>query len=363
VSSVGAGWLCRASWRRAALISLVLVAGSAVRAAEPEPAPAPVDPVESESDEPPAALSGKPIALRIKTVAPRGSPWGETLSTLSARLKKATGGRVATTVFWEQKSEAALVRQCVKGKTDGIAVSLGALATVVPELEAVELPYLFEGYDAADRAMARATPLIADLLGAHGLVLALRGENGFRHFATVDAPIVSPESLAGRVMRSQVGDEAMWRALGAEPKLLQVADVPASLGSGVVTGYDNTLAFARLAGWADRVSHVTLSAHVYQAAAVVWCPGWFGGLPAELQPRVAARDAKLESSGLKLVRVFNDKLMPEQYAALGKTLRALTDAERLAFRVRLRPLVDAFRAATTDAGRALLDALEGKPAR
>ncbi|MCC6621006.1 MAG: TRAP transporter substrate-binding protein DctP [Deltaproteobacteria bacterium] len=360
---------------------------SSLRAAEPEPPlPAPEspppeapDPGETsptpEPDAPPSersegptatgavaptAPSERPVALRIKTVAPRGSPWGELLTNLSTRLKKVTDGKVVVTHFWEQKSEAALVRQCQRGKTDGIAVSLGALAAIVPELDAAELPYLFDDYAAADRAFARATPLIAELLATEGFVLALRGENGFRHFATVGEPVTSPESLRGRVVRSQPGPvhEAMWRALGAEPKALQVADVPASLVGGVVTGYDNTLAFARLLGWSDAISHVTLSAHVYQAAVVVWCPTWFSALPDELKPLVSARDPKLEASGLKLVRVFNDKLMPEQYAALGKGLRALTREERAAFRAALVGVVEAFRTTTSDRGRALLEALE-----
>lgn len=339
------------------LVVLLSVSGS-VLAAEPAPeAPEPKPEVDGELEPAPG-----PIILRLKTVAPKPSPWGELLSNIATRIRKTTDGRVTVKTFWGQKSETSLVRQCQSGKTDGIAVSLGALADAVPELDATELPFLFDDYAAADRAMSRAAPIIAELLAAKGFVYAVRGENGFRHFAAKGGFLATPAAFAGKVMRSQPSDlhRAMWRALGAEPKELQVADVPASLASNVVSGYDNTLLFARLAAWSDAISHVTLSAHVYQGAVVVWCKPWFDALPADLQAIVRKPDPKLEESGLKLVRVFNDKLMPKQYEAQGKLFKALTTEERQAFKAILQPVVDGFTAATTPDGKRLLEALRSR---
>ncbi|MFO0751274.1 MAG: TRAP transporter substrate-binding protein [Myxococcota bacterium] len=327
------------------------------RAVEPEP-PAP-------------SPDAGAVVLRLKTVAPKASPWGELLTNVATRTKKVTHGQVAVKVQWEQKSEAALVRQCQSGKTDGIAVSVGALAAAVPELDALELPFLFADYAAADRGLAAATPLVAELLAAHGFVYVMRGENGFRHFASKKGFIVKPDDLVGVTMRSQPSalHKAMWTALGATPKELQVADVPDSLEHDVVQGYDNTLLFARLATWSDHIGYVTLSSHIYQGALVVWCKPWFDKLAPELQavmarpdPRAPSKatvaDPKLEESGLKLVRVFNDKLMPEQYKALGKQLRTLTAEERAAFVAKLGAVTADFVAKTSDEGKRLVEILQ-----
>lgn len=334
---------------RTLVIALVLLS-SAVHAAEPDDPDVPVEPAPG------------PITLRLKTAAPKASPWGELLSNVATRIRKTTDGRITVKTFWSQKSEVALVRQCQTGKTDGIAVSLGALASVIPELDATELPFLFDSYAAADRGMARATPIISELLQRAGFVYALRGENGFRHFAAKGLFLATPADFVGKVMRSQPSKVhvAMWKALGAEPKELQVADVPTSLASGVIAGYDNTLLFARLAGWTEAITHVTLSSHVYQGAVVVWCKPWFDALPADLQTVVRKPDPKLEESGLKLVRVFNDKLMPKQYEAQGKLFRTLTSDERAVLEAKLAPVNDAFAASATPDGKRLLAALNGR---
>lgn len=362
----------RALGRRSLLTGLALVvgfAGAMVRAAAPVPrgpakagdgaaggdddATRPADPNDA-----PTPATG--IVLRLKTVAPRASPWGEILTNIARRTKKQTGGRIAVELRWEQPSEAALVRQCLAGKTDGIAVSMGALAGVVPELDAFELPYLFATYAAADAGFAAALPLVTELLAAKGFVLALRGEDGFRHLGSKTAFLTKPEDVSGLVMRSQGSavNKATWAALGATPKEIQVADVPESLASGGVAGYDNTLLFGRLAEWSRHVGYVTLTAHAYEGALVVWCKPWFDALPEDLRAVMAKADPKLEKKGLKLVRLFNDKLMPTQYEAEGTELRALTDDERAAFRARLASVTEAFEAQASPEGKRLLALLQ-----
>ncbi len=311
--------------------------------------------------------------LRIRTAAPEKSPWGELLLNVTDRVKRDVAEHnkknpakpltLNVDIRWQTKSEAAAVRSCVDGKSSGIAVSLGALSASVPELDATEIPYLFDSYTQADKALSAAIPLMTEILETKGFIFAVRGENGFRQWASKTSFLTKPGDFSGRAMRSQPSTvhKAMYSALGATPNPLQISDVPTSLTNGVVDGYDNTLLFARLANWTESIKYVTLSNHIYQGAAVVWCNAWFKGLPPELKTILTKRDAEVattEATGLKLVRVFNDKLMPAQYKKAGMEIKEISAAERAALKTALAGVETGFEKSTSEQGRKLLKLLK-----
>jgi len=166
--------------------------------------------------------------------------------------------------------------------------------------------------------------------------------------------------MAGRAMRSQPAKHhlTMYKALGATPNPIQVAEVPSSLGNNTVSGYDNTLLFADLAGWSSEIKYVTLSGHIYQGAVVAWCKPWYDRLPADLQAVLATPRPKLEEIGLSLVRIFNDKKMPEKYAADGIQIKELTAAQKAAFKEATKPVEVELRGETSADGKKLLDLLQ-----
>jgi len=318
---------------------------------------------------PPAAMAAsdgasctkdQPCTLRIRTVAPRRSPWGELLDRLSKAIQDESDGRVDIRIYWQSRSEPSAVRQCLAGRIGGIAVSNGALASAVPELEATEMPYLFDDYAQADKALTAATDLLKEILLKRGFVYGIRGENGFRHFASRETIFNTPRDMAGVSMRSQPARHHldMYQALGATPNPIQVAEVASSLANGIVGGYDNTLLYADLANWSAEIRYVTLSSHIYQGALVAWCKGWFDGLPADIQAILTKPRPQLESVGLQLVRVFNDRRMPEKYKQMGIQMATHTPAQRAVFRDTTAGVERAFRGRTTDDGRQLLDLLK-----
>ena len=304
--------------------------------------------------------AGDALAVHIRTVAPRVSPWGDWLVRLAGRIKKETLTAISPRLDWEQKSEAALVKQCQQGKVAGILVSFGALAGAVPELNALELPFLFADYASVDRALNAAEPLIRRLMLEQGLVFGMRGEVGFRHFALKAAPAVAPADFAGLALRAQPGElgKAVLAALGAVPTALGNGEVADALARDAIAGYDHSLLFGRLFGWTAAVKHVTLSAHAYQGAVLAWCKPWLDRLQPELQSALQRPDEALEASELALVRTFNDTFMPEAYARDGITLRPVDRGERAALEAALAPVVAKWRASASPAGIALLERLE-----
>ncbi len=304
--------------------------------------------------------AGDALAIHIRTVAPRVSPWGDLLVKLAARIKRETLTAIAPRIDWESKSEAGLVKLCQQGKVGGILVSFGALAAAVPELDALELPFLFDGYAAVDRALRSATPLIKRLMLERGFVLGMRSEFGFRHVATTAAPAVAPGDFTGVALRAHASELAKdtLRALGAVPMPLAVGEVAAALARGDIGGYDHGLAFGRLLGWSASIKHVTLSAHAYHGAVLAWCAPWLDRLQPELRAALVRSDDALEAGALRVVRTFYDDFMPAAYASDGIVLRALSAEERAALRKALAPVAAKWRAAASPAAIELLERLE-----
>ncbi len=285
------------SGRRAArLVVASLVAVSVAIAA-----PADADPV---------AVKVAPVNIKIATIAPPATPWASLVQRIKKTFKKDLGDavKVRTYLGGALGGEKDLVQRCLSGGLGMIGVTTGALATVVPELNVLELPYLWTDEAQVDKALAG--PLgeaLKKALEAKGFVLFAWSENGFRHFATKDRFVHKPDQLKGLRMRAQPSyvHTSMYRAFGAAANPMPAPEVPGALSSGVVDGYDNSLLYAYATQWFGSIKYLTLSGHIYQPAAVVWCKRVYDKLPIPVRDQAMSHSAKMEAAGRAMVRAGN----------------------------------------------------------
>ena len=150
---------------------------------------------------------------------------------------------------------------------------------------------------------------------------------------------------------------AMYKALGASAQTLAVSEVTTSLANGVVNGYDNTLLYAFATQWYKEIKFVTLSAHIYQAAVVVWCKKWFDKLPPDLQKVVMTVPPGEEQKGRRMVRAMN-RLLKSKYISGGVQIKSLSGGQKAAFKRATAGVEAKFRATTSGMGRKLLQVLK-----
>jgi TRAP-type C4-dicarboxylate transport system substrate-binding protein len=300
----------------------------------------------------------EPCVLRLATIAPSGTPWAAQLESLESRIESASGNRINVRPFLGQSDgENSLARQCVDGSLEGIGVSTGALASIVPELGVFELPFLFDSPSQADAIIDN--HLFDDfetLLAAQGLQLYIFSENGFRNFATNNGTVIDEGSDLGSLrMRAQESwiHEEMYRALGGNPVTIPATEVTTSLSTGNVQGFDNTALFAQAAGWHSFVNTWTVSNHIYQPAVVAYNKEWFDSLPADLQQILLANRDTETSSGRRQIRALTPLLLQNLEAA-GINVVELTSAQRAAMRTATAGVHAMFRSRVSGGG-ALLD--------
>ena len=152
-----------------------------------------------------SSAQAKGKKFKIATIAPDGTPWSVLLNTFKKRVRKATQKELKPKVYLNgiKGDEQSIVRQVYSGKLQAGGVSTAALATVVPEMDILELPYAFPDFATADQVLGEVRPLVERILNQKGLTLLMYSENGYRSFATQNGCVKSPADLKAKKMRSQ----------------------------------------------------------------------------------------------------------------------------------------------------------------
>ncbi len=281
------------------------------------------------------------------TVAPKDTPWSAQLEDIKKRVEGETSKKIKVKLKLGGAlgGELEMLQMLQQGRIQGGGFSTGSVATIVPELEMIELPYLFENDAEADFILDTVLwkPMSEAML-KKGFVLAAWGENGWRGIATQSKPIHTPADLKGLKLRSQESKIhlATWAALGANATPIAIPEVLSALQTGVVEAFDNTPLFAVATDWYTTSKFFTITDHIYQPGAVIYSKAFFDTLPADLQ-KIVLGDAVAESKrGRAAVRKMNKELI-DQFKAQKVQVSTLTAEEKSKFREATRKVHEDFR--------------------
>lgn len=159
-------------------------------------------------------------------------------------VEERTDGRIRILVQAEGKmgTEMEVIQQMQYGGIDFARVSLSQLATYIPELNVLQMPYLYE--DSAHMWKVLDGDIGAEFLagvGDNGLIGLSWYDAGARNFYNSKQPITCLEDMAGmkiRVQESEVMAD-MVEALGATAVPLGYAEVYSGLERGLIDGAEN----------------------------------------------------------------------------------------------------------------------------
>ena len=264
----------------------------------------------------PPPASAQEYVLEMGTVVPSGSPWAMQLKRLKKYVEEETGGRVKVKLRLGGSNERSLARRTQMGSKQGFAGSVGGLSSIVREVNVLEAPYVFDTVEQADKALDDPEVLkqVREILEKQKLIFALWGENGFRSYFS-RRPIRTPDDMKGIRYRSQeaVAHVEAYKALGASPVTIDVANTMTSLQTGVVDGFDNTPLFAMATTWYqgldDDERNLILSKHSYQPGIVVYSKKWFDTLPKDIQKILLNVPYDLTTWGREQVRKMEPVLI------------------------------------------------------
>ena len=202
------------------------------------------------------------------------------------------------------------------GSLDVVITSTGPLGNFVPEVYALDLPFLFRDYDHARKTLdGEIGQELLDKIGENQLVGLAWSENGFRHVTNAQRPVRTPEDLQGlklRTMENRV-HMAAFEGMGAAPTPMAFPELFTALQQGVVDGQENPVTVITASKFWEVQDYVSLTGHVYSPAVVLASPILFDGLSEEeqgwfMEAAKASAEAtraevnRLEEAGVALLR-------------------------------------------------------------
>jgi TRAP-type transport system periplasmic protein len=309
------------------------------------------------------ASAADEIVVKVATVAPPDTAWATLVKKFRSWAKEKTDGRVKIKAYLGGAlgDEISTAEGTKRGSIQAWGGSIGALASAVPEIECLELPYLFKSAKTADGVLDKVRTNLHDLLWDRGYKLMFYSENGYRSIGGLH-PVAAVKDLKGRKFRSLQNDVHLdtWRAWGASPVPMAVTEVLSSLQTGVVDGYDNTPVFTFAASWHVATRHFTLTEHIYQPAAVVFSRKFWEGLPKDLQTALSPDGddvTKMESRGRRNIRAMEPQLI-QNFSDAGIKVHKLSASDKKEFAVPAQKAWSQFEKRTTKAGKSLFAAIK-----
>ena len=163
------------------------------------------------------------------------------------------------------------------------------LSRIVPELEAVSLPFVFSNRESAFRVIDGPVGTAIDQkLQAKGFVSLGWMELGMRHITNSRAPIKSMAHLKGLKLRLQPNEThlATFRTLGANPLAMDVKELYSALEQKVIDAQENPYTVISASRYSEVQKQLSNSGHFFDFIAVVASKKAFEQLKPEYQKAV-----------------------------------------------------------------------------
>ncbi len=180
-------------------------------------------------------------------------------------------------------NELQVLQQIQLGTTQMAVTTTGPMESFIPEIKALEMPFLFPSYEAADKVLDG--PIGMDLMRRFekvGIVGLRFLDNGFRNVTNSKRAVRTPADLKDLKIRTMESPThlAIWRAIGANPTPM-AWPIVTQLQQGVIDGQENPIAVISGAKLNEAgQKYLTLTRHVYSALVIVANKAFIDKMPA-----------------------------------------------------------------------------------
>ncbi len=199
-----------------------------------------------------------------------GNPRTLAAAKFAELVAQKTKGRVAINVAGSETlgSDAAMLTSLRTGALDFTANSQGPVSSVVPELAALGLPFLFSNADQAIKVLEGDVGASLDArFQKVGIVPLDWWDNGIRHVSNSKHAITKPQDVAGLKIRTPADPMTMdiFKALDAATVQIAFGELYIALQQGVVDGQENPLVNIESSKLYEVNKHISLTAHKWES--------------------------------------------------------------------------------------------------
>ncbi|MDX0361525.1 DctP family TRAP transporter solute-binding subunit [Sinorhizobium meliloti] len=306
----------------------------------------------------PALAEIRDQTVKFASANNKGHPQVTGMEKFAELVKEKSGGKIEVKLFpgGTLGGDVQTVSALQGGVIEMTVLNAGILASNVKEFGAVDLPFLFNSGEEADKVMDGpfGTSLM-ERLPATGLVGVAYWELGLRNLTNNRHPVTKLEDIKGlkiRTIQSPIPVE-LFNALGANAVPLPYTELYTALETGTVDGQENPSANIINAKFYEVQKYMTLTRHQYNPQIVLVSKKFWDGLNDE--EKTILQQAAVEA------RDFQRKVSREQDAAAleeirktGMEVSELSPEETQKLRDAVKPMIEKFSA---DIGQETVEAL------
>lgn len=290
------------------------------------------------------ALPATAKTFNLAFTPPLESHYGDASKAFKAKIEELSGGdiEIALKPAGALGGERDVIEGLQIGTVELTISSTGPIGNFVPQVYALDFPFLFKDYASAHAVLDGkiGQEILADFEPA-GLVGLAWAENGFRHITDSKHPIRTPDDLKGIKLRTMENEVhiAAFKALGAAPTPMSWTEVLTSLQQGTIDGQENPVPIITANNMWEIQKYASLTGHVYSPAAVVISKiTWDELSPEEQGWMKEAAKAAAEASRATVAK--NETAGVEKMIANG--MEVVTDIDKAAFAAAVQPVYDEY---------------------
>jgi len=230
--------------------------------------------------------------IRVTAVTVPGTPWHQMWVDFAASARRdwPESLEVELYVLAQLGPEQNMIANLRRNRMQMAGLSLQGAAQVVPELNILLAPYLFDSQEELDFILDQyLLEPYSRLLEEKNLTIVQWADVGWTHLYARQ-PLLSPTDFKGRRMRTSraAGARAFGRAIGMNQIVLPFTEVIPALQTGLIDGGQSGVGMYALAGVAREAPHLILTAHAYDAGLIVANADWWQGLDHSVRAQVRA---------------------------------------------------------------------------
>lgn len=189
------------------------------------------------------------VKVSVSHTSSLESPWQKGAIVMADTINKEAKGKFKVDVFGNgvlnQKNWRVMFEQTQAGSNTIAIESVTALASIVPELGGINLPFMFQDFDHLDRFL-QANPAVLQKwlkkFEEKNLVVMAIAPRPFRQLINKTKLVKAPEDISG--MKFRVPQNPMFvkvfESMGAKPVPMSSGEIYSAIQLGTVVGEDNS---------------------------------------------------------------------------------------------------------------------------
>lgn len=261
--------------------------------------------------------------LKIGTLAPKASPWGQVFTVWEKAIKEKSGGRLELQFFYngQQGDEGAMVGKMKAGQLDGAAVTAVGLSKIYKPILSLQMPGLFKTWAKLDTARDAQRGEFEKGIADAGFTLGGWGDVGAVHLMSKGFAVRTPADLKGKkpyMWRDDAVAPFIYQVIGGvTPVPLNIQEVLPQLNTGAVNVVIAPALAAEQLQWASKLDHVVADVSGSAIGALVFTSKRIDALPGDLRAIVV-------DTGKVAAAALTTRIRNEDAASFGRMKGKMT---------------------------------------